>query len=317
MADPFTSALVRHVLGRLASEAIEEYGLLRGLKNDLSALENTFKLIQGVLHDAEMKQTKDKRVEEWLKTLKSASLEVENVLDEAKTVAMIKSLAGEMGNKYKRRAFFSYHMNPLMVRFRIAHKVKNMRKKLEVIDANRSRFQLTSNTTSEDSAGIASEISNRETSSLMPKICGRDEEKEKIVDEICNQEIGIGHDGDDVRVYAKWGMGGTGKTTLAQYVYNHEKVKTHFELEFWVYVSAVFDIRRIIKSICGLVDKQLDKMSTDYLLKQLKNKLKGKKYFIVMDDVWIENEHMEKWGELCKALSCGENGSTVGAPLWL
>ncbi|PWA57091.1 Disease resistance protein [Artemisia annua] len=309
MADPFTSALVSDVVEKLTSKAIQEYGLLRGLKNDLSALENTFKLIKGVLYDAEMKQTTQKAVEEWLKTLKSASLETENVLDEAKTVAMIQRVHGEMGKKYKIRTFFSSRYNPLMARFRIAHKVKNIRKKLEDIDANLSKFKLTSNTTSEDGSRIAGEISNRETSSLvnLSKIYGRDEEKKVIVDKICNQDIGIIHDDNDVRVYAIWGMGGIGKTTLAQYVYNHEAVKTHFELKCWVYISAVFDVKRIIKSICGgSEDEELDKMQ-----ERLQNKLRGKKFFIVMDDVWIENKHIEKWHELCKALICGAIGSTV------
>ncbi|GKC54281.1 disease resistance protein [Tanacetum coccineum] len=191
----------------------------------------------------------------------------------------------------------------------------------------------------------------------MSKIYGWDEEKKMIVDKICNQEIGIRHDIDNIRVYAIWGMGGIGKTTLAQYVYNHETVKTHFELKCWVYVSAVFDVKRIIKQIIkaiyGLEDlkleaktklqnkldamslddlqiqlqnmldamslddlqiqlqNKLDAMSLDDLQIQLQNKLKGKKYFIIMDDVWIKNTDMEKWGELCKALSCGAKGSTV------
>ena len=54
-----------------------------------------------------------------------------------------------------------------MVKTRIAHKVKNIRKKLEDIDANRSMFKLTPNTTSKDDVGIGGEISNRETSSLV------------------------------------------------------------------------------------------------------------------------------------------------------
>ncbi|GKC02601.1 disease resistance protein [Tanacetum coccineum] len=181
MADPFTSALVSDVVGRLTSTAIDEYGLLRRLKNDLSALENTFKLIQ----------------------------EVENVLDDAKTEAMIQRLHGEMGKKYKISAFFTSRYNPLMVKTRIAHKVKN---KLKMENPT------------------------------------REEAKEMIVDKICNQDIGIRHDVDDVQVYAIWGIGGIGKTTLAQYVYNHETVKTHFDLKCWVYISAVFDINRITKT---------------------------------------------------------------------
>ncbi|PWA73376.1 Disease resistance protein [Artemisia annua] len=301
MADPITSALVTDVVGRLTSKAIQEYGLLRGLKNDLSTLENTFKQIQGVLHDAEMKQTKEKEVEEWLRTLKSASLDVENVLDEAKTEAMIQRLHRElMARKYKVKALFSSH-NSLLVKTGIARKVKSIRKKLEVIDANRSKFKLTPNTTNENGAGIGGDILNRETSSLVSKIYGRDEEKKMMIDKICNHD-----DNNDVRVYAIWGMGGIGKTTLAQYVYNHETVNISFELKFWVYVSDVFDVRRIIKAICGSEDAQLDAMQVC-----LQNTLRGKKFFIVMDDVWIENKDMEKWDELCKALSCGAKGSTV------
>ncbi|GKF52951.1 disease resistance protein [Tanacetum coccineum] len=70
MADPITSALVSDLVGRLTSAAIQEVGLLWGLEDDLFALNNTFRQIQGVLHDAEKKQTTQKDVEEWLMTLK-------------------------------------------------------------------------------------------------------------------------------------------------------------------------------------------------------------------------------------------------------
>ncbi|PWA42193.1 Disease resistance protein [Artemisia annua] len=307
MGDAAISALVKDVIGRLTSIAIQEYWLVRGLANDLSALNNTFTQIQAVLHDAEMKQTSHKDVEAWLKTLKSASLEVENVLDEASTEAMLHS--HDIGLKYKVKAFFSSHHNPLMVKTRIAHKVKNIRKKLDVIDANRSKFKLTSNTISEDAARVRDEFPNKETSSLVhlsSKIFGRDAEMKMMVDKICNQDLGAHDDGDSFRVYAIWGMGGIGKTTLAQVVYNHQTVNTNFELKFWVYVSNEFDVRKMIKSICDVKDSQLDAM-----LVSLQNKLRGKKFFIVLDDVWIENKEIEMWDELCKAFSCGAKGSTL------
>ncbi|KAJ0949890.1 putative P-loop containing nucleoside triphosphate hydrolase [Helianthus annuus] len=106
--------------------------------------------------------------------------------------------------------------------------------------------------------GVEGEMPNRETSSLIhdsSKILGRDEEVEMVTRTICNKDIGK-YDNGEIRVYGIWGMGGLGKTTLAQLVYNHKRVDQYFDLKCWAYVSENFQVKEIIKGIITSIDKR-------------------------------------------------------------
>ncbi|KAM0068188.1 putative P-loop containing nucleoside triphosphate hydrolase [Helianthus debilis subsp. tardiflorus] len=132
-----------------------------------------------------------------------------------------------------------------------------------------------------------------------------------VTEKICNKDIGKYDDGE-IRVYGTWGMGGVGKTTLAQLVYNHERVKKDFQLRCWVHVSEKFQVKEIIRKIIEFIDKcgcTLTELSA--LQDTLQSKLRGNKFLIVLDDVWIEENEKDKWEELSKTLSCGALGSTI------
>ncbi|KAJ0735084.1 putative virus X resistance protein-like, coiled-coil [Helianthus annuus] len=254
MGDAAVSALVKDVIGRLTSELIKEFGLLRRFKGDILRLKEDFEQIQAVLEDAEEKHIKEKAVELWLQRLRSASFKVENVLDDISTEAFLRSLHKEIdverGIKYKVRASFS----KFKFRVRAAHKVKAIRTKL---DDRRFELNLTSSDTSHVDLGVEGEMPNRETSSRIldsSNILGRDEEVEMVTRTICNKDIGKYENGE-IRVYGIWGMGGMGKTTLAQLVYNHKRVDQYFDLKCWVYVSENFQVNEIIKKIIESVDK--------------------------------------------------------------
>lgn len=62
-------------------------------------------------------------------------------------------------------------------------------------------------------------------------VIGRDGDKQKILDLLM-------HPGDygNVSVIAIVGIGGMGKTTLAQWVYNDEMIATNFDARIWVCV---------------------------------------------------------------------------------
>ena len=98
------------------------------------------------------------------------------------------------------------------------------------------------------------------------------------------------------------GMGGIGKTTLAQVVYGDKQVREHFDLRSWVCVSDDFDVVRLTKSILASVqiEELSDAHDLDLLQIQLKEKLYGNKFLIVFDDVWKED--MDGWNILCSPL---------------
>ncbi|XP_028783807.1 putative disease resistance RPP13-like protein 1 [Neltuma alba] len=89
-------------------------------------------------------------------------------------------------------------------------------------------------------------------------------------------------------VIAVTGMGGMGKTTLARLVYEDPRMKDHFQHKAWVCVSEEFDVDCVTKAILQSLSCPTEKdfHSNQYKLKET---LMGKRFFLVLDDVWNEN----------------------------
>ncbi|PHT24753.1 putative disease resistance protein RGA3 [Capsicum baccatum] len=104
-------------------------------------------------------------------------------------------------------------------------------------------------------------------------------------------------------------MGGLGKTTLAKAAYNDKMVTDHFELKAWTCVSEPYDVLRISKELLQEIDSFDSKYDNNLnrLQVKLKEKLNGKRFLIVLDDMW--NENFEKWDELRSLFVQGAAGN--------
>ncbi|KAK9213744.1 hypothetical protein WN944_005729 [Citrus x changshan-huyou] len=105
-------------------------------------------------------------------------------------------------------------------------------------------------------------------------------------------------------------MGGLGKTTLAQLVYNDKQVEDHFDLKAWTCVSDDFDLIRLTRTILSSITKQtVDNNDLNFLQEELKKQLSRKKFLLVLDDVW--NENYTDWVHLSLPFQAGAQGSKI------
>ncbi|XP_044508348.1 putative disease resistance protein RGA3 isoform X3 [Mangifera indica] len=106
------------------------------------------------------------------------------------------------------------------------------------------------------------------------------------------------------------GIGGLGKTTLARFVYNDERVSDHFELKMWVCVSDEFSLKKLLIDIINsATGKKYIQKNIDQLQTILRDNIIDKKYLLVLDDVW--NENYELWCDLRNLLMECVSGSKI------
>ncbi|XP_078150899.1 uncharacterized protein LOC144546229 [Carex rostrata] len=89
------------------------------------------------------------------------------------------------------------------------------------------------------------------------------------------------------------GVGGIGKTTIAQLVYNDLRNGYFFNLFGWVCVYEGFDVKRLIKAtIESISNINCGVSELSSLQEELAKIVKGKKILLVLDDVWNENQSL-------------------------
>ncbi|KAK4402538.1 putative late blight resistance proteinR1A-4 [Sesamum angolense] len=106
------------------------------------------------------------------------------------------------------------------------------------------------------------------------------------------------------------GMGGIGKTTLARNLYNDSLIEYYFDTRAWVVVSQDYHIKEMFTSLVGStreVGGELHQSSIQELALRLHKNLKGRRYLIVMDDVW----DTKAWDDAKRYFSDDNNGSRI------
>ncbi|XP_059633520.1 disease resistance protein RGA2-like [Cornus florida] len=287
-------ALASEIVKKLGSALLQEMGLVWGMKDELVKLRNTVSTIGAVLADAEKQQDTNKEVADWLEKLNDAFHDADDVLDDFSTQVLRHQVTTQNKRLKKVRNFFS-SSNQLIFSSKLAHEIKAVRDTLDAIAEDRKKFHLT------ERQMRVENIKREETYSFVraESVIGRDGDKMAIVQLLLESNI----QDQNVSPVAIVGIGGLGKTALAQLVYNDERVTKHFEIKMWVCVSNIFDAKVIVEKMIE------DKTPENLLMDKMQEKISEKKFLLVLDDVW--NENRDIWLQMIDLLVGGMRGSKI------
>ncbi|KAM3686116.1 hypothetical protein ACJW31_11G173100 [Castanea mollissima] len=299
MAEGMLLAVAQKITEDLGSWAFKEVASLWNVEAELENIKNTVSTIQAVLRDAAEQQTHSHQVKDWLEKLKDAVYEADDLFGEFYSEALRQG--GMSGNITKKVRNFLSTSNPLVLRQEMSGKINAMKQKLNAIAEDRKLFHL-----KEYHVEPPVSMDREETHSFVldEKVIGREDDKEAIIKLLLEP-----NDEEYVSIISIVGIGGLGKTTLAQFVYNDKNIKEHFELKMWICISDVFDVKMIIQKIISATGMEPVDHSMDKLQDQLRKIINQKKYLLVLDDVWNEDPH--QWEILKDLLVGGAKGSKI------
>nr|XP_011468286.1 PREDICTED: putative disease resistance protein RGA3 [Fragaria vesca subsp. vesca] len=322
--------LVDVLLERLATLAVDKFvqemKLVGEVEQEIEDLIRKLRAIQAVLEDAEQRQVTEARVKLWLDELKDVSFDMDDVIDEwitrvekhllekqEKQQKKVEKHQLEKQEKQQKKVCFPFPSScfrfgqvdyKLFLRREIAVKVKELNERLKKIEENKQSFNFQQNT-----PRSVPELLQRPKTTSLPnaETFGRDSEKNLLISKLLSESS---EESKVPLIIPVVGLGGMGKTYLANLVYN--EIKTHFDKSIWVCVSHPFDEIKIAQAIIEELDKDNSSKSSNVLqtlMQCIFDLIKGKKFLLVLDDVWYPKS--SQWEEFIKPLSKGAAGSRV------
>ncbi|XP_016179259.1 putative disease resistance protein At3g14460 [Arachis ipaensis] len=282
----FLSGFINVVLDRLISADAVNLVVGKKLSSDLvERLRNALTDAGDLVDDAEFKQLDNHDVKEWLNSLRDALYTADDLLDRVCTKAATQkvTLLGRIFNSEDRQ---------------MVNEIERVVRRIEDLENRKGKLGLEKISTASFSWKTPS------TSLVKGNVCGREDDKKALIKMLNDNNE------HHLSVISIVGMGGVGKTTLAQWMYNNAELMEGFDQKAWVCVSENFNIvettRNIVKQI-STNTQDLDSFNS--IQDALKKGLSEKKFFIVVDDVWSNDHH--QWKDFLAPFQYGVKGSTI------
>ncbi|XP_019256382.1 PREDICTED: putative late blight resistance protein homolog R1B-16 [Nicotiana attenuata] len=105
----------------------------------------------------------------------------------------------------------------------------------------------------------------------------------------------------------QFGNGGIGKTTLAKKAFDDPEIRHRFDIHVWVTVSQEYQIRDLLLGVLSSPTNDIKEVSDNQLMDMIYKKFKGRRYLVVMDDIWSN----DVWDLMTRTFPDDNNGSRI------
>ncbi|KAK7295633.1 hypothetical protein RJT34_18544 [Clitoria ternatea] len=300
-------SVVTVLLANLQRFLEDEINLLSGVEDKVRSLQHELKFVDIFLKSSTGKRN-DKSVKEVVDQIREVAQKAEDVVD----IYIANDTRHRQRNKLSKLLHLKEHV---MVLHEVNAEIVKIENSIEEIYNNRERYCIIEGESGREQFAAAESLRERR----------RDVEEKDVVGFVNDSRVVIGKlmEGDsDRKVVSIIGMGGLGKTTLTRKIYNSNQVKDLFPCRAWGYVSNDYRptelLQCLLKCLLSMAEynalfkkkqdgDEVDAMSDGKLKKKLEECLKGKKYLIVLDDIW----KTEAWDDVERAFPDDKNGSRI------
>ncbi|GAA0186359.1 antimicrobial response protein [Lithospermum erythrorhizon] len=289
-------AVVSVFLEKLINVLSEETSYVSKYKEQFEKLKNELLLMESFLKDAERVKRKNRTLRTIMVSLRELIFEAEDILADC----LVHPENSNIASRYS----VLFQSKNVKFRYQKGKRLNEINEKVSRIKENIATYLGVPILSRMDSLDAHNNLMSRWSSPVYDhsEVVGLEGDTEKIKSWLCEASD------DGILAIGIVGMGGLGKTTLAQKVFNDKKFEEHFERRIWVSVSQTFTEEQIMRSILRSLGDVSVGDDNNELLKKINQYLLGKRYLIVMDDVWGSDNSW--WLRICNGLPKG-NGSSV------
>uniref|UniRef100_J3LRU6 NB-ARC domain-containing protein n=1 Tax=Oryza brachyantha TaxID=4533 RepID=J3LRU6_ORYBR len=308
------SALVSFALrlgGNIMGMATSRVEMLLRVPGEITKFETTLGDIRCYLADADSRR--EMTVRRWVRELKDVMYDADDILDLCQHVVEDDGEDDAIATPSCWNVSKFCFCNPV-ASHKIGMKIKVLNQRLDILSKRTSLLNLTPSVVVY--AGPSSSLGDwrrtgpsiEQTSIVGEKI---EQDTRKLVDLLVNRvNAPARSSNENVTVVAITGVGGIGKTPLATMVFKDNELENHFQKKIWMSVNRDVNEIDLLQHAITNFGGNYDTCKGDIVLLEnaLEKAVEGKRFLLVMDDVWSDRV----WNNLLRVpLSSGASGSQV------